>query len=61
MGRNYQAEYDTARDAASRLAQRNAGAFAQLQKLGQKSIRIAREAEAAGTPVTRRPKGWTKP
>ena len=60
MARNFQAEYDAVRDAASRLAQRNAGAFARLQNLGQKSIRIAREAEAAGAPVTRRPNGWTK-
>lgn len=59
MARNFQSEYDTVRDAASRLAQRNAGAFSQLQKLGQKAIRIAREAEVAGTPVIRRPKGWT--
>lgn len=60
MSRNFQSEYDAVRSSATLLAQRNAGAFAQLQKLGQKAIRIAREAEAAGRPVIRRPKGWTK-
>lgn len=58
--RNFQAEYDAVRDKSGRLFQRNPGAYSQLSKYGKEAVRIRREADAAGQPVIRRPKGWTK-
>lgn len=56
----FQERYDAIRDESSRLAARNPGAFARLSDLGKRAILVAREAEKAGQPVVRRPKGWTK-
>ena len=56
----FQEAYDEVRDKASRLAQRNPGAYSQLAKYGKRAIEIRRAADAAGDPVVRRPKGWTR-
>lgn len=56
----FQERYDTIRDKSSTLAARNPGAVSQLMKFAKQAGVIRKAAEAAGSPVTVRPKGWTK-
>lgn len=57
---DFQEEYDDIRDKSSRLFARNPGAYAQLAKYGKRLIALRRAAEKAGTPILRRPRGWTR-
>lgn len=56
----FQEEYDTIRDKAHRLYQRNPGAFPQMEKFAKQSKAVRLKAERAGDPVIVRPRGWLK-